>query len=358
MNKYKKLLSPFNLAPELSLKNHIIMAPLIQRAVREDGIPNKSMLDFYAQRASAGLIIAEATMISENARAYSRMPGIYNELQLNYWKKIVEAVHAKEGKIFIQLWHPGRISHRSLLFGKQPVAPSPIKANGKIPWSDLDYDMPITMTEFDIDEIIHSFEYAAQNAISVGFDGIEIHAANGYLLEQFLRDETNKRSDKYGGAPTNKVAFPLRIIDAVIKKVGNKKIGVRISLESSNTLKFQAKDIETYVIFIQKLNKYPLAYLHLSSDNDFTLSPVLKCRPSQFLKLYTAHPLIACGSYNPELAEDALRENKCDLVSFGRPFLKNSDFVNKVISEGILNCNKPAMANKDLNEHEFETSTP
>lgn len=335
MNKYKKLLSPFNLNPEIILKNHIVMAPLIQRAIREDGVPDKNMFDFYDQRASAGLIITEATMISEDARAYSRMPGIYNELQLNYWKKIVESVHAKEGKIFIQLWHPGRISNRDLLNGKQPLAPSSVKAHGKIPWSDLDYDIPKAMNEFDIDRVVNLFKSAAQNAISIGFDGIEIHAANGYLLEQFLREETNKRNDKYGRTASNKAVFPLRVVDAVTKKVGNKKVGVRISVENSNTLKFNAQDVETYIFFIRKLNEYPLAYLHLSSDNDFVISSILKCCPSHFLKLYTSHPLIACGSYTPELAEEALRENKCDLVSFGRSFLKNKNFVDKLVNENV-----------------------
>jgi 2,4-dienoyl-CoA reductase-like NADH-dependent reductase (Old Yellow Enzyme family) len=245
MHKAEKLFSQFNLSQNLCLKNRIVMAPLIQRTACKQGIPDNRMLEFYSQRANAGLVITEATMISEDARSYSNMPGIYTELQTACWKNIVKGIHDKEGKVFIQLWHPGRISHRNLLQGKQPLAPSKIKAHGKIPWSDLDYDEPKEMKEFDMARVICSYEDAAQKAIEAGFDGIEIHAANGYLLEQFLREETNKRKDKYGGTPKRKSLFPLKIIDAVIKKIGSNKVGVRVSLEHSNNLAFNSADVTT-----------------------------------------------------------------------------------------------------------------
>lgn len=340
MHKHQNLFSSFDLAPNITLKNRIVMAPLIQRTACDRGIPDSRMFDFYAMRANAGLIITEATMISENARSYSNMPGIYTKSQIDHWRKIVKEIHLREGKTFIQLWHPGRISHRNLLQGKQPLAPSKIRAKGKIPWSDLDYDIPIEMTQSEIGEITHSYENAAQNTLSSEFDGVEIHAANGYLLEQFLRDETNKRNDRYGGASANKVSFPLKVIDAVIKKVGPNKVGVRISLEHSSTLAFNEIDLETYITFIQRLNEYPLAYIHLSSENDFVTNPILNCRPSQFLKLHTKHPLIVCGSYDPALAENALRANTCDLVSFGRLFLKHANLVNEIRSGSYSNNKK------------------
>lgn len=330
MHKFEKLFSQFNLSKKLCLKNRIVMAPLIQRTACELGIPDNRMFDFYSHRADAGLIITEATMISEDARSYSNMPGIYTESQNYSWRKIVKEVHNKDGKIFMQLWHPGRISHRKLLQGKQPLAPSKIKAEGKIPWSALEYDDPVEMNESHIDEVVHSYEIAAQKAIGAGFDGIEIHAANGYLLEQFLRDETNKRTDNYGGSSEKKILFPLKVIEAVVKKIDPNKVGLRISIEHTNVLGFNDIDLLTYIFFIQQLNEYPLAYIHLSSNNDFIINPILKCRPSQFLKSYTKHPLIACGSYDPELAENALNANSCDLVSFGRLFLKYSNFVEKI----------------------------
>jgi N-ethylmaleimide reductase len=332
MHKTEKLFSQFNISQKLCLKNRIVMAPLIQRTACELGIPDSKMFDFYSLRADAGLIITEATMISESARSYSNMPGIYTESQCYFWKKIVEEIHGKNGKIFIQLWHPGRISHRHLLGGKQPLAPSKIKAEGKIPWSDLEFDEPMEMNESDINHVIHSYVTAAQNAVDTGFDGIEIHAANGYLLEQFLRDDANKRLDKYGGTPEKKTQFPLKVIEAVIKKIGYHRVGVRVSLEDvdSKSLRFNDVDVSTYASFLQQLNEYPLAYIHLSSNNDFIINPILKCRPSQFLKSHTKHPLIACGSYNPELAEKAINDAACDLVSFGRLFLKYSNLVDVV----------------------------
>ena len=312
------------------------MAPLIQRTAYNLGVPSVEMFDFYSKRAGAGLIIAEATMISEDARSYSNMPGIYTKSQKCSWEKIVKEIHDKNGKIFIQFWHPGRLSHRSLLQGKQPLAPSKVKADGKIPWSNLEFDEPKEMNESDIDNVINSYVVAAQEAVDVGFDGIEIHAANGYLLEQFLRDETNKRIDKYGGTPKAKTLFSLKVIGAVIKKIGHNKVGVRVSLEEINKLNFNKTDILTYTYFLQQLNEYPMAYVHLSSDDDFVKNSILKCRPSQFLRLHTRHPLIACGSYNPELAEKALSEGTCDLVSFGRLFLRYSNFVDL-----IRNTNQP-----------------
>lgn len=330
MDKYHALLSPYVLPSGVVLKNRIVVAPLIQRTADEQGVPDRNTLDFYLQRASAGLIIAGATMISETTKAYSNMPGIYHEQQLNAWRNIVAALHAEGGKIFIQLWHPGRISHRSLLQGRQPLAPSPVKAHGKILWSELDYDMPVAMTEEDMREVIHDFEHAASNAMSVGFDGVEIHSANGYLLEQFLREETNKRRDAYGGSSINKINFPLQVIDAVNKKIGAQHVGVRLSVETSSTLEFKKEDIETYLTLLSKLNAYSLAYIHLSSENDLVSNPILQCRPSHFLKRHTVLPLIVCGSYTPNAAEDALRKKACDLVAFGRPFLENSHFLEEV----------------------------
>lgn len=330
MHKAEKLLSQFNLSQKLCLKNRMVLAPLIQRTACELGIPDNKMFDFYSLRADAGLIITEATMISKCARSYSNMPGIYTESQSYFWEKIVKEIHAKNGKIFIQLWHPGRISHRHLLEGKQPLAPSKVKAEGKIPWSDLEFDEPIEMDESDINHVIHSYITAAQKAIDIGFDGIEIHAANGYLLEQFLREDTNRRIDEHGGAPEKKARFPLKVIEAVIQKIGQNRVGVRVSLEDSNSLRFHDVDIPTYMSFLQQLNEYPIAYIHLSSNNDFVTNPVLKCRPSQFLKSHIKHPLIACGSYSPELAEKALNDGSCDLVSFGRLFLKYSNLVDAV----------------------------
>lgn len=328
--KAEKLFSRFNLSKELCLKNRIVMAPLIQRTACEFGIPDNRMFDFYSERADAGLIITEATMISADARSYSNMPGVFTEPQCFSWRKIVEEIHNKDGKVFMQLWHPGRVSHRFLLQGKRPLAPSKIKATGKIPWSDLEYDEPIEMNESDINTVINSYVIAAQKAIDIGFDGIEIHASNGYLLEQFLRDESNKRIDLYGGTPEKKNRFPLKVIESVIKKIGNNKVGVRISLEHSNVLSFNDKDVVTYASFLKQLNHYPIAYIHLSSNDDFILNPILKCRPSQFLKSYTQHSLIACGSYDPERAEQAINANLCDLVSFGRLFLKYSNLVDLI----------------------------
>ena len=326
-----KLLESFHLG-SLQLKNRIIMAPLTRsRAI--GNIPNALMAEYYSQRASAGLIITEGTSPSADGIGYARIPGCYTPEQANGWKSVTTAVHAKKGHIFLQMMHCGRVSHAANLPpGGKVLAPSAVLLSGQM-WTDQNgmqpHTLPSEMTVAEIKKAVTEFIHGAELAIQAGFDGIELHTANGYLLEQFLNPETNRRTDNYGGSPENRMRFVLEVTEGIAKKIGAGKMGMRISPYGTfNDLKaFDGIDA-FYGTLAQKLSDIGLAYIHVvdhSSMGAPTVSPTVKKMIRQNFK----GAYILSGGYTLEKAEHDLLEKSGDLVAFGKPFIFNPDLVEK-----------------------------
>lgn len=336
------LLEPFE-AKHLQLNNKMVMAPLTRtRCGNEDLAPTELNVEYYRQRASAGLIISEGAPISDNATGYIDVPGIYSPKQLAGWKLVTDAVHEKGGKIFAQLWHVGRISHPDLLGGRLPLAPSAINPNFQSYTKNgfTDTVTPKEMSILDIEQTITDFQQAAVNAINSGFDGVEIHAANGYLLHQFFTICSNQRNDKYGGSIENRARVLFDILDAISEKVPLEKVGVRIAPDLTNTFGI-VKDEETDALFeymVNKLNAYGLAYLHISG---FSLDPAKKSEniiatAKHYRKLYNGTCMIN-GGFTRDSANLAIEEGYADIVSFGEAFIANPDLVERFALDAPLN---------------------
>ncbi len=340
----KNLLDPFRIG-DLHLPNRLVMAPLTRCRAGEERMPNALMTTYYRQRASAGLIIAEATVVNKQGIGYRNTPGIYNDAQMAAWKSLNEVLHQAGGRIFLQLWHMGRISHPSFQEdGQLPVAPSAIAGEGEIktPAGIMPLPVPRAMETQEVEDTIRDYKNAARLALQAGFDGIELHAANGYLPEQFLNDGTNRRTDKYGGSPSNRRRFILEILDQLIEVWGENKVGIRLSPSGRKFGTVDSDPVNTYTALVEELNKYPLAYLHLVEP----LSPLEE--ESRYLRHVTPHfrkvfkgPLITCGGYTPSSAQHALQEGWADLVAFGRPFIANPDLPERIRQGGPLNQADP-----------------
>jgi len=321
----KNLFGSFS--PGMELKNRIVMAPMTRsRAI--DNIPNELMALYYSQRASAGSIITEGTSPSPNGLGYARIPGIYNAEQIEGWKKVTDAVHKEGGKIFVQLMHVGRVAHlANMPGGAELIAPSAITANAKM-WTDR-YAMqnmgePRAMEIVDINEVIREFVRAAINAIEAGFDGVELHAANGYLLEQFLNPNSNKRDDLYGGDIENRSRFVLAVARSVINAIGKEKVGVRISPYGTfNDMQPYAEIPETYTYLVKQLEKLDVLYVHLI---DFAARATQEGQDLiRSIRNNFKNTLIFNGGYDRQRAEHALENEGADLISFGSKFIANPD---------------------------------
>lgn len=329
--KTTKLLSPYELG-SIKLKNKIVMAPMTRsRAI--GNIPNQLMAEYYEQRAAAGLIITEGTSPSPNGLGYSRIPGIYSDEQVEGWKKITEAVHSKGGKIFLQLMHTGRISHHeNMPEDSVIIAPSAIKPKGQI-WTDAHglQDFPIP-TEMNIEEIKHTqqeFITAASNAIIAGFDGIELHGANGYLLEEFLSPVSNIRKDDYGGSIENRCRFLLEIIEAAIKVIGKDRIGLRLSPYGiASDMPYYPEVDDTYKYLAEKLNSIGILYIHLV-DHSGMGAPEVPFEIKKAIRKKFKYTLILSGGYTMESAERELESGLANLIAFGKPFINNPDLVER-----------------------------
>ena len=334
----KDLFSPVTLG-SISLKNRIVMAPLTRNRAGEGAVPQAMNVTYYEQRASAGLIVTEATPISPMAHGYPALPGIYTDAQVAGWKKITEAVHAKGGKIVIQLWHVGRISHPSLLPNNAlPVAPSAIKPAGKAFTYEglVDYVTPRALEVIELSAIVQDYVHATKCAIAAGFDGVEIHAANGYLLDQFLRDGTNQRTDQYGGSHENRARLLMEVTRAVVDVIGADKVGVRLSpVNPFNDMKdSQPQAIFNYVA--DALNQFGLAYLHAveggihgggeSDPFDFVA----------FRKLFKG-AYMANLSYDKARGNAAVQSGHADVIAYGVPFIANPDLVERFKQDAPLN---------------------
>ncbi|MDX1760713.1 MAG: alkene reductase, partial [Christiangramia sp.] len=322
-----KLLNSYNLKG-IELNNRAIMAPLT-RARATDNIPNDLMLKYYRQRANAGLIISEGTAPSKNGLGYARIPGIFTEAQIEGWKKITETIHKENGKIFLQIMHTGRVSHEyNMADDAEILAPSPVALDGEM-YTDQHgpqpYPVPKEMSLQEIEQAQEEFVQAARNAMEAGFDGVEIHSANGYLLDQFLNTATNKRSDEYGGSKENRSRFTLETTKKVTDAIGADKVGIRLSPYSSfnGTEIFEGID-EQFLYLAEKLNEFDLAYLHLV-DNTSLGSPDVAS--SIFVKIREKFngSLIRNGGFTKESAEKIISEGLTDLVAFGRSFIANPD---------------------------------
>jgi N-ethylmaleimide reductase len=329
MNTYTELFKPVTLG-STPLKNKIVMAPLTRCRADQNHNPTELMAQYYAQRASAGLIIAEATMVMENNSAFGgREPGIYSNEQITGWKKVTDAVHQKGGKIFLQLWHGGRACHPDLSNGQQPVAPSAIANQGDIhtPKGKVPYVTPRELKLSEIPMIVAGFKKAAENAKKAGFDGVEVHGANGYLLDQFMRDSANQRTDAYGGAIENRCKLLLEVTSAAIQVWGADKVGVRLSpLNSFNTMKdSNPQALTTYVC--KELAKLKIAYLHMMRADFFG---VQKGDVMTTAREVFKGPIIGNMGYTPQEAEEAIKKNAMNAVAFGHHYVSNPDLVEKI----------------------------
>jgi len=328
---------------ELTLTNRIVMAPMTRsRAVNEGNAANELQAKYYGQRATAGLIITEGTFISENAVGVINVPGIYSEEQTAGWKLSTDAVHAQGGKIFAQLWHTGAYSHPDLHHGKKPLAPSNVNPNQQVFTVKglQDSEQPQPMTIEDIKQTVADFKEGAINAFAAGFDGVELHGANGYLLQQFFSKNSNKRDDEFGGSIQNRARILFDILDDLKTVVDLRRVGIRLnpSLNGIMGIEVDEETIAFYNYVVDRLNGYGLAYLHLIepftdvSKNKYAIQEVAK----HFRKIYKGTLIINRG-FNKEAAEKIINDGDADLVSFGVPFIANPDLVARFKINASLN---------------------
>ncbi len=337
------LFSPTKLGP-LTLQNRLVMSPLTRNRA-SDNVPNDLMVEYYAQRASAGLIITEGTSPSPNGLGYPRIPGAFSAAQTAAWKKVTDAVHAKGAKIFLQLMHTGRIGHPlNLPAGATVLAPSAVAAAGEI-YTDAGgmkpHATPKAMTEADLKTALGEYVQAAKNAVAAGFDGVELHGANGYLLEQFIRPNSNQRTDAYGGSIENRARFVLEVAKAVIAAIGKDKVGIRLSPYGAfNDMPPYPEMEADYAYLARQLNALGLAYVHLVDHSSMGAPAVPQSIKDTFRKEFKG-ALILSGGYDAARAEADLAAGKADLIAFGRPFLANPDLIKRWQSGAALNAPDP-----------------
>ncbi|RMF18749.1 MAG: alkene reductase [Gammaproteobacteria bacterium] len=325
------LFEPYKLNDTLTLNNRILMAPLTRCMAGPGLVPTDAMEAYYARRADAGLIITEATIIRNDAQGYPNTPGIFTPEQIEGWSRVVNRVHQAGGKIFLQLWHCGRIAH-SHFTGTQPVAPSAIAAEGTVPrMRELTYETPHALTEDEIAQLVQDYAQAAANAVAeAGFDGVEIHAANGYLLDQFLHHSTNQREDRYGGSPENMGRVVLEVVDAIVQRVGADRTGIRLSPGAYFNLEGDARDRAVFDALLPEIEARNLAYLHLGIFDDSMTFDYLDGRASDYLRKHYKGTLVGVGGYTAESAAEAIEAGRFDLVAIGRPFIANPDYITRV----------------------------
>ncbi|WP_343342855.1 alkene reductase [Terrisporobacter petrolearius] len=317
---------------DLVLKNRIVMAPMTRsRSTQPGDIPNEMMAKYYAQRASAGLIITEATQISLQGKGYSFTPGIYTREQVEGWRKVTEAVHNKGGKIFIQLWHVGRMSHGSLHPDNTTVAPSAIAPEASVWIADefgngsmIECPVPDELSIEEINNIVRDYAIATKNAKLAGFDGVEIHAGNGYLLDEFLRSSSNKRADEYGGDINRRMRLVLEVVDAVSKEMGSERVGIRISPHNTSRGMNCPEMIDTVYALVEKLEKRKLCYIHFA-EADWDEAPDVPLDFRNKIRKLFSGTIIVAGNYDKTKAEEIINKQWADLVAFGRMFIANVD---------------------------------
>lgn len=325
------LFESYKLNDKITLKNRIAMAPLTRCMADANLVPTDAMVEYYAKRADAGLIISEATIIRPDGQGYPNTPGLYTETQIAGWKKVTDAVHVNGGKIFAQLWHTGRVAHPHFWGGEYVLAPSAVAFDGTVPrMRELVYTVPKEATSEEIAQLVEDYAQAAQNAIEAGFDGVEIHGANGYLIDQFLHYDTNHRSDEFGQTAENMSRFPLAVIDAVIARIGAELTGLRVSPAGYAHMTTDARDRQVFDYFLKEVEKRDLAYLHEGMFDDSMEFDFLGGKVSEYMRKAYSKTLMAVGGYNAETGAEAIKANKFDLLAIGRPFIANPDYVSRV----------------------------
>lgn len=324
----------------LTLPNRIIMAPLTRGRADAGGIPNAMMAEYYAERADAGLIISEATAISPQGYGWLGAPGIWNNAHVDGWKLITKAVHDKGGRIFLQLWHMGRIAHPDFHNGELPVAPSAIAAVGKTntPLGKKDYVTPRAMELEEIRALPHIYAEAAKRAIDAGFDGVEIHAANGYLLDEFIRDGSNKRTDTYGGSIDNRLRLVMEVTAAVSNAVGAEKVGVRFSPVSGYNTMHDSNPVATFTRAADLLNTLGITYLHMVEGLPGHRMFAQGERVTPHIRKAFKRTVIANGGYDAPIGNALLKTGEAHAVSFGVSFLANPDLVSRLQHGRPLNA--------------------
>jgi N-ethylmaleimide reductase len=339
MSAPTKLFEPYKLGP-ITLPNRLVMAPLTRnRAVPPGMVPSPLAIDYYGQRASAGLLVTEATQVSQQGQGYQDTPGIYSKEQVEGWKKVTYRVHERGGRIFVQLWHVGRISHTSLQpNGGHPVAPSAIRAKTKtfVGGTFADVSEPRALELSEIPGIIDSFRQGAANAIAAGFDGVEIHGANGYLLDQFAKDGANKRTDAYGGSIENRAKLMLEVSKAVTAEVGSERTGIRISPVTPANDVSDSNPQPLFDYIVDGLEALKLVYIHVIEGATGGPRDVAPFDYASLRKRFT-RAYVANNGYDFELATKQLAANAADLIAFGKPFISNPDLVERLKTGAPLN---------------------
>lgn len=341
-----KLLNEYKLNEQLTLKNRIVMAPMTRSKNDPDAAPTQLSVEYYARRADAGLILTEGTIIRPDGKGYPDVPGIYTQTQIERWKKVTDAVHARGGKIFMQIWHAGRVSHPYYLNGELPVAPSKTWMSGPVRRSNgLNYGESRALTADEIHQLIADFAQAAKNAMAAGFDGVEIHGANGYLVDQFLHHDTNRRDDEFGGTPENMSRFALLVMQKVGEAIGYDRVGIRLSPGAYlNEIKTDMRDGAVFEYLLQQLSKLSIAYVHTGNfDDSNTFAELNDQTMTAFMRKHYSGTLIAAGQYLPASAEQGIENGDFDLAAFGRPFIANPDLVTRIAEGAELQAYDVAM---------------
>ncbi|WP_139925285.1 alkene reductase [Hymenobacter sp. DG01] len=345
MSQTTNLFTPVQVGA-LTLANRFAMAPMTRsRATNEATAPTDSVVKYYVQRASAGLIISEGSQVSPQGVGYINTPGIYSEEQVAGWKKVTDAVHAAGGRIFIQLWHVGRVSHPFFHNGELPVGPSAIKPEGAKAFTGQGFEDVPTPRALELSEIpgvVDQFRQAARNAKLAGFDGAEIHGANGYLLDQFIQDGSNQRADEYGGSLENRSRFVLEVVKAVVDELGADRVGIRLSPQGSASIK-DSDPVKTFSYVTEQLNQFNLAYLHVieALPGHPMAQPQAPAVAAHLRKIFNG-TFILNGGYTQETADKALANNEADVIAFGVPFIANPDLVERFRIGAALNTPDPS----------------
>jgi len=324
-----KLFEPLQLG-NLKLSNRIFMAPMTRNRAKEDNVPSDMAAKYYRQRASAGLIVTEATQISTQGIGYIRTPGIHTEAQVEGWKKVTQAVHDEGGHIFLQLWHVGRVSHPDFHNGELPVAPSAVDFEGKsyTPEGMKDVVTPRALETEEVKDIVEDYRQVAELAKQAGFDGVEVHGANGYLINQFLESHSNKRTDEYGGSLENRVRFLVEVTEAVIDVWGKDKVGVRLSPLGTMS-GMRTDELDVYYLATEKLNELGVAYLHITNGPNADSTAEIRKRFDNIL--------INNGGFDQQSAIEELENQKVDAIAFGKLFLANPDLPKRFELDAPLN---------------------
>ena len=333
------LFKPLKLNDAITLPNRILLAPCTRYRMTGNFLPTTGTRDYYAARAAAGLLVSEGIIVARKIQAAFDTPGLWSEEQAVAWRAVTDAVHARGGRIFAQLWHPGRSAH-SYFTGTAPLSASAVldpgikRGTGGLP---LALEMPDALTGAQVDEAIAQFGTAARNAKAAGFDGVEIHGANGYLPEQFWRQHTNRRMDKWGGSTENRARFFLAVVDACANAWGGyERIGVRISPAAYFAeMRFTPGDNETLNLIIARLNEKPLPYIHSSVVEDMVYDH-LGCTSAEYLRPITKRPLVGNGGYTPDAAAAHIEAGRFDLIAFGKLFIANADLVERIAARQPL----------------------